>query len=125
MQTGPASSAVMKSAGADVSVGSQGELFIRVAYRTDRKSAAVLCWQMAGFKRPDPELLPIGRPRCPACSMRMLTADISPGPEGFEQRTFECLRCGHIEKKLFACDPLPSNLVGWPPDEVARPQGLD
>jgi transposase len=33
--------------------------------------------------------------------MRMLTADISPGPEGFEHRTFECLNCGHTEQRIF------------------------
>jgi hypothetical protein len=50
------------------------------------------------------ELLPIRRPRCPACSMSMLTVDIQPRPEGFEHRTFECLKCGHFEKTI-ACGP--------------------
>jgi hypothetical protein len=68
---------------------------------------------MASFKKSDPELLPIGRPRCPACSMRMLTVDVAAGPEGFEHRTFECLRCGHVEKKIVTCDPLKPDAVGW------------
>jgi hypothetical protein len=53
--------------------------------------------------------------------MRMLTVDIQPGPEGFEHRTFECLKCGHSEKKILACDPLHSNAVDWLADELGRP----
>jgi DNA-directed RNA polymerase subunit RPC12/RpoP len=76
---------------------------------------------MASFKKPDPELLPIGRPRCPDCSMRMLTVDIVAGPEGFEHRTFECSRCGHSEKKVLTCDPLKSNAIGWLASELKPP----
>jgi hypothetical protein len=37
-----------------------------------------------------------GCPNCPACEMRMIVA----GGFGLdpEHKTFECLRCGHIEK---------------------------
>jgi hypothetical protein len=76
---------------------------------------------MASFKKPDPELLPIGRPRCPDCSIRMLTVDIVAGPEGFEHRTFECSRCGHSEKKVLTCDPLKSNAIGWLASELKPP----
>jgi hypothetical protein len=68
---------------------------------------------MATAQKPDPELLPIGRPRCPKCTTRMITTNVSPGPEGFEHRTFECLKCGHTNEKVLACDPLKSNAPGW------------
>jgi hypothetical protein len=51
----------------------------------------------------------------------MITTDISPGPEGFEHRTFECLQCGHIDKKILTCDPLKSDAVGWLAGELQRP----
>jgi hypothetical protein len=72
------------------------------------------------MQKPDPELLPIHRPRCPKCSVRMITAGISPGPEGFEQRSFECLKCGHAESKMVACDPLNSDALGWLTGELGR-----
>jgi hypothetical protein len=68
---------------------------------------------MANLEKHNPELLPIGRPRCPECQTRMITAALVQGPEGFEHRTFECLHCGHTEEKVVAVDPLRSNAVGW------------
>jgi hypothetical protein len=70
--------------------------------------------------KPDPELLPTSRPRCPNCQMRMMTVDVSPGPEGFERRTFECRRCGEKDARMMACDPLKSDAVGWLSGELAR-----
>jgi len=72
---------------------------------------------MASFKNPDPELLPIGRPRCPACTMRMITVDITPKPEGFEHRTFECLRWSFgendsgVRSAQVKCDRLASRRI--------------
>jgi hypothetical protein len=63
--------------------------------------------------RPDPELLPTQRPRCPHCKVRMLTADVTPGPEGFEQRTFDCRQCNVSEKKFLIRDPLKAGPIGW------------
>jgi hypothetical protein len=75
---------------------------------------------MAIAQRPDPELLPIGRPRCPKCKMRMITANISAGPEGFEHRIFDCVRCGHTEEKVVACDPIKSDALGWLQGELGH-----
>jgi hypothetical protein len=52
--------------------------------------------------------------------MRMRTVDVSPGPEGFERRTFECRRCGEKVSRILACDPLKSDAVGWLSGELAR-----
>jgi hypothetical protein len=51
----------------------------------------------------------------------MLTADVTPGPNGFEQRTFECLKCGHAEKKILASDPLNSDAFGWIKGDLLPP----
>jgi hypothetical protein len=50
----------------------------------------------------------------------MMTADVAPGPEGFERRTFRCLKCGHTNGKMIACDPLDSNAVGWLTGELGQ-----
>jgi hypothetical protein len=76
---------------------------------------------MASVRKSDPELLPIHRPRCPGCQMRMMSADVSSGPEGFERRTFECRKCGHTEIRIIACDPLRSDAVGWTASELRPP----
>jgi hypothetical protein len=75
---------------------------------------------MGTAQRPNPELLPIGRPRCLKCNVRMITADVSAGPEGFERRTFECLKCGDTDSKVIPCDPLKSNAVGWLSGELGH-----
>jgi Zn finger protein HypA/HybF involved in hydrogenase expression len=70
----------------------------------------------------DPELLPIHRSRCPNCTARMTTTELSAGPKGFERRTFECPRCQHREIKVLASDPLRSNAVGWTTGELQPPR---
>jgi hypothetical protein len=77
---------------------------------------------MPNINKHDPELLPIGRPRCPKCQMRMITAALVEGPEGFEHRTLECLKCGHSEQKVIAVDPLKSDTVGWVYSELKPPE---
>jgi hypothetical protein len=54
--------------------------------------------------------------------MRMVTADVSAGPEGFERRAFECRKCGHTETKMMVSDPFKSDAIGWLSGELGRPQ---
>jgi tRNA(Ile2) C34 agmatinyltransferase TiaS len=75
---------------------------------------------MGPWKKSDPELLPILRPRCPNCRTRMITAAVSDGTEGFEHRTFKCVKCAHTDIKVMASDPLRSNAVGWLEGELGR-----
>jgi Zn ribbon nucleic-acid-binding protein len=66
----------------------------------------------------DPEFLPMGRPRCPQCQTRMITSALSEEPEGFERRTFECLKCGHCEQKVVTVGPMTSHTVAWSNGEL-------
>jgi hypothetical protein len=50
----------------------------------------------------------------------MALVDVAPGPEGFEQRTFECLKCDHMQTQLIACDRLKSDALGWLSGELGR-----
>ena len=40
------------------------------------------------------------RPLCPACQARTMLARISPGPFGFDIRTFECPACGAFHQSV-------------------------
>jgi hypothetical protein len=80
------------------------------------------CSVMPVRKKPDPELLPIHRPRCPDCQARMITVDVATGPEGFERRTFECRKCGHAEIDIVACDPFELNAADWIDGEASQHQ---
>jgi hypothetical protein len=48
----------------------------------------------------------------------MMPVHISPGPTGFELRTFDCSKCAHVEKIVIALDPMKSGDVGWFVDEL-------
>jgi len=50
----------------------------------------------------------------------MITAAVSDGTEGFEHRTFKCVKCAHTDIKVMASDPLRSNAVGWLEGELGR-----
>jgi hypothetical protein len=76
---------------------------------------------MPAANRPDPELLPIRRPRCPKCQARMMTDAVSDGPEGFERVTFSCPKCAHTEIKILPRDPLSSDAAGWINGELRPP----
>jgi hypothetical protein len=97
-------------------------LILGVGHRTDGFSDCGYSLAIvANWRKPDPELLPIHRPRCPKCEMRMRTARVSDGPKGFENRVFECAKCGHTETRAFASDPLNSDALGWLSGELGRP----
>jgi hypothetical protein len=66
-------------------------------------------------------LLAIHGLRCRKCRTRMMLARISPGPTGFEVRTFDCSKCGHVEKIIIALDPMTSGAVGWFVGELQPP----
>ena len=73
------------------------------------------------MRKPDPELLPAHRPRCPDCQTRMITVSVSEGPEGFEHRILECQKCAHTETRIVACDPLKSDAMGGTESELRPP----
>jgi hypothetical protein len=43
----------------------------------------------------------------------MAAINAEAGPEGFEQYTFECARCGLRDVKIAVSDPLKSDAAGW------------
>jgi hypothetical protein len=86
----------------------------------------ILIWSyffgvMASWKKPDPELLPIHRRFCPKCQRRMITTAVSDGPEGFEHRRFECLKCTVTEIRMRASDPIKSDALRWLSGELRPP----
>ena len=72
------------------------------------------------MRKPDPELLPVHRPRCPRCQARMLTLGVEDAPDGFENRTFGCRKCHRTETRLLAADPMKTGAVGWLSGELGR-----
>jgi hypothetical protein len=53
----------------------------------------------------------------------MKLARTSPGPTGFELRTFDCSQCHHAEQiAIPSDDPMKSDAVGWFTGEL-RPPG--
>jgi hypothetical protein len=50
----------------------------------------------------------------------MTTTAVSDGPEGFELRRFEGLKCAVTETKTLASDPLESDALRWLSGELGR-----
>jgi len=40
------------------------------------------------------------RPLCPMCQTRTMLARVTPGPIGFDIRTFECPACDHVHQTV-------------------------
>lgn len=71
----------------------------------------------------DPELLPIQRPRCPKCQMRMVSTNVAAANGGLEDRTFECMKCGNVATKRIIADPLVSPAaVAWTEGSLKPPE---
>lgn len=70
----------------------------------------------------EPSISTIERPYCPKCKSRMTLARISPGPPGFDHRTFECAKCNNVENVIVAHDPMSSNATGWLYGELKAPR---
>jgi hypothetical protein len=52
----------------------------------------------------------------------MRLARISPGPSGYDLRTFECSKCEHVLKEMISTDPMKSDKVGWLAGELKAPE---
>jgi ribosomal protein S27AE len=68
----------------------------------------------------EPSAIPFKRPRCSRCHARMMLARVEPGPAGSVLRTFECPKCGHVQKVL-AEQPMESDMSGWLNSRELRP----
>jgi len=40
------------------------------------------------------------RPLCPTCQTSTVLARVTPGPVGFDIRTFECPTCNHVHQTV-------------------------
>ncbi len=65
----------------------------------------------------------IRRSSCPKCENRTLLARITPGPSGFDIRTFECPACDHVYQTVVELvDPMKSLETGsWFLGELRAP----
>ncbi len=64
----------------------------------------------------------IERPRCLGCNQnRMLLSKLESGPPGFDNRTFECQKCGRVQTIVVSRDPMTSNVTGWLASELKPP----
>jgi transposase-like protein len=61
------------------------------------------------------------RPNCPKCQARMSLARITPGPKGFDQRTFECGNCEYVHREAVATDKMKSLQAGWIDGDLKAP----
>jgi len=63
----------------------------------------------------------IETPACPKCQGSMMLSRIRPGRLNFDARTFECVKCSHVERILVASDPMQSDVRGWLLGELKAP----
>jgi hypothetical protein len=72
---------------------------------------------------PDLPLMAAERPRCSRCLTRMMLVRISPGPAGYDLRTFECPKCDQVTRKLIASDPMKADGANrWLAGELKPPR---
>ena len=64
-------------------------------------------------------LIPIERPRCRRCRVRMALARIEPGPAGSVLQTFECPTC---ERVVLGDDPIRSHIAWLNSSELRPPE---
>lgn len=65
-------------------------------------------------------LTALERPRCPRCHLRMPLVTAEREPNGCDNRTFKCEKCGE-SRTLKAPDPMNSNSAGWLAGELKPP----
>ena len=68
--------------------------------------------------------MPIQRPLCAVCQTRTMLARVTPGPIGFDIRTFECPACKHISQTVVELlfDPMKSlRANGWLQGQLQAP----
>jgi hypothetical protein len=63
------------------------------------------------------------RPQCPECETLTMLVRITPGPSGFDIRTFECVACNHVHQRVVELvDPMKSpEIAGWFQGELRAP----
>jgi hypothetical protein len=52
----------------------------------------------------------------------MLNINVAAEADGVEDRTFKCGKCGHVEVKRMAADPLTSPVLAWIKGELKPPE---
>ena len=71
---------------------------------------------------PSAHIAAIERPRCPKCHQnRMLLSKLEARSSGSDRRTFECQKCGWIQKVVVSNDPMSADMLGWLASELRPP----
>jgi uncharacterized Zn finger protein len=71
--------------------------------------------------QPYSDFTSILRPRCRNCQSEMALSRVLPRRATLDLRTFECGKCGRVEKVIADIDPMKSNAVGWLLGELRPP----
>jgi hypothetical protein len=68
-------------------------------------------------------MITLHRPPCPKCQTTTMLARITPGPSGFDMRTFECPACQHVHlRAVELVDPMKSQeTLSWFRGELRAP----
>jgi hypothetical protein len=87
---------------------------IRVRNRTDKYFDLVHFFRCYGqLEKTRPRTIASPPSAFPKCQKRMRTTAVSDGPEGFERRRFDCLKCTVTEIRMLASDPIKSGAMRW------------